>query len=113
MSPRDPGGLAIGFATHAELIGERQAIDLTVPFAPGLIRTVRISGWGPMLADRPIAIHLPGGSVALDGERELVFADRDRVTLTLKENAFPTVDVPGCLHLAAAQGLFRQFPTSP
>ena len=48
-----------------------------------------------------------GGVVALDGERELAFDAGDRVRITLRDNAFPTVDVARCMHLAAELGLLR------
>ena len=45
--------------------------------------------------------------IALDGERELAFGPDDRVAITLRENAFPTVDVARCMQTAAREGLFR------
>lgn len=110
VSQRAPGGLAIRFGDRHT--GTAGAIELTVPFAPGLIRCVRIAAWAAIEAGQVLPVDLPGGSMALDGERELVFAEGDAVTVTLRENAFPTVDVPGCLHFAAQHGLFRHPATS-
>jgi hypothetical protein len=45
----------------------------------------------------------------LDGEREMTFDSDDRVQITLRENAFPTVDVAACMQFAAHNGLFRRF----
>jgi len=50
--------------------------------------------------------------VALDGERELAFDPGDRVQITLRENAFPTVDVARCMQIAACEGLLR-LPSTP
>ena len=51
--------------------------------------------------------------VALDGEREMTFDAGDRVRVTLRENAFPTVDVARCMHTAACEGLFRLSSSTP
>ena len=53
---------------------------------------------------------MPGvasGSIALDGERELFFSERDHVVLTLKDRAFRTVNVRGAMNYAAKEGLLR------
>jgi len=46
--------------------------------------------------------------VALDGERELSFSERDRVTIALEEDAFRTVNVAAVMDHAARHGLMRQ-----
>jgi hypothetical protein len=57
-------------------------------------------------------VALEAGVVALDGERELAFDSGERVRITLRENAFPTVDVARCMQTAAREGLFRHFSTT-
>lgn len=100
---RDPGGLAVQIA-HGH---HRPALRLQAPIAPGMVRPVAIAHWQAMPAGEPFVVAQAGGIVALDGERELAFDAGDRVTITLRENAFPTVDVARCMHLAATQGLLR------
>jgi hypothetical protein len=51
------------------------------------------------------------GTVALDGERELAFEPGQRVQMTLRENAFLTVDVAACMAAAARDGLLRSVPS--
>jgi predicted polyphosphate/ATP-dependent NAD kinase len=99
----DRGGLAI------EIAHERAAarITLQAPIAPGMVRPVSIAGWRAMTADQPIEVGHEAGTVALDGERELGFEPGSRVRVTLRENAFFTVDVARCMHIAAAEGLLR------
>jgi len=80
---------------------------LHAPIAPGMVRPVGISDWAPMRAGELHIVAQAAGVVALDGERELAFDEVDRVTVTLVDNAFPTVDVARCMHAAAAKGLFR------
>jgi hypothetical protein len=46
--------------------------------------------------------------VALDGERELELRPGDRLTVTLRCDAFRSIDVAGCMRAAALQGLFQE-----
>jgi hypothetical protein len=61
-----------------------------------------------MAPDEPLTVQQEAGTVALDGERELAFEAGDRVTVTLRENAFFTVDVARCMAVAARDGLLRR-----
>lgn len=100
---REAGGLAIQLSdepAHRRLV-------LRAPIAPGMVRDVGIANWEPMPAGRDFPVALEAGVVALDGERELTFERGDRVRITLRENAFPTVDVARCMQIAAELGLFR------
>jgi hypothetical protein len=72
-----------------------------------MVRPVAIAHWQAMPAGEPFTVEQLGGVVALDGERELAFDAGDRVQITLRENAFPTVDVARCMHIAACDGLLR------
>jgi predicted polyphosphate/ATP-dependent NAD kinase len=100
---RERGGLAVQLARDAE----HALLDLHVPIAPVLVRPIPIAGWQRMVADEPLAITAEAGTVALDGERELAFEPGERVTMTLREDAFRTLDVTRCMNVAARDGLFR------
>ena len=100
---RDPGGLAIQLSEDPAT----RKLQLLAPIAPGMVRPVGIAHWETMPAGQPFTVALDAGVVALDGERELTFDTGDRVQITLRENAFPTVDVARCMQLAASEGLFR------
>jgi predicted polyphosphate/ATP-dependent NAD kinase len=100
---QQPGGLAVEMAHDAR----HALLHLNAPIAPGLVRPVSIARWQRMVADEPLLIAQDAGTVALDGERELGFEPGERVTATLRENAFLTVDVARCMHIAATQGLLR------
>lgn len=106
VSRRDSGGLAI------ELASETHAATLTLhaPIAPGLVLPVPIASWQRMAADQPLQVQQRAGTVALDGERELAFEAGDRVSVTLREHAFLTVDVARCMAAAAQDGLLRSAP---
>ena len=58
--------------------------------------------------DVPVALTVPAGSIALDGEREVAFGERDEVQVTLRGAAFRTIDVGACMAQAATQGLLVQ-----
>jgi predicted polyphosphate/ATP-dependent NAD kinase len=103
---QQPGGLAVHMAHDAP----HALLQLQAPIAPGMVRPVPIASWRRMVANEPLAIEHDAGTVALDGERELGFEPGQRVTATLRENAFLTVDVARCMHLGAVDGLLRSHP---
>jgi len=101
---RDPHGLAVHLGSSTAL----HRHTLRAPIAPGMVRDVAISDWEPMTPDHPFQVALAAGIVALDGEREMPFEPGDQVQITLRNNAFPTVDVARCMQTAAREGLFHQ-----
>lgn len=103
---RERGGLAVQIATHAA-----DALTLLhAPIAPGLVLPVPVAGWQRLLPDEALAVQQSAGTVALDGERELIFEPGQRVSVTLRENAFRTLDVARCMAVAARDGLLRTSP---
>lgn len=106
LGRREAGGLAVQLGDDPA----NRRLLLRAPIAPGMVREVGIGHWETMPADRSFRVALQAGVVALDGERELAFNSGDRVRITLRENAFPTVDVARCMQTAAREGLFRLSP---
>ena len=100
----DAGGLAVKLNKDSSAGG----ILLKAPIAPGMICDIGISSWQSMPADQEFEVELAAGVVALDGERELTFDANEKVSVTLREGAFPTVDIASCMRIAACEGLFRQ-----
>jgi len=98
----ESGGLMLRMAPPAE-----SPIVVRAPIAPGLVASVGIKDWRRISHGVPIVPGVAAGSIALDGERELSFAERDSVVLTLRERAFRTVNVSGTMHYAAREGLLR------
>lgn len=80
---------------------------ICAPIAPGLMSQIGVREWGRLIPDEPLTVASDGGSIALDGERELSFSAESKPQITLRTNAFRTVDVAGCMHYAAKNGLFR------
>lgn len=107
LARTDAGGLAITLSGDPE----QCCLHLDVPIAPGMICDVGIADWRPMPAGQKFIVALAAGVVALDGERELPFSAGQQVSITLRENAFSTVDIAKCMQIAACEGLFRH--TSP
>jgi predicted polyphosphate/ATP-dependent NAD kinase len=103
---REGGGLAVQLCSDPASC----ALAVQAPIAPGMLREVGVAHWEPMPADQPFAVALQAGVVALDGEREMDFSAGDQVRVTLRENAFFTVDVARCMQTAAREGLFRLHP---
>ena len=84
--------------------------QLLAPIAPGLIDRVGIAGMARMQPGQVFAPSIRAGSLAFDGERELTFAETDRIGIRLVPDAFRTIDVPACMAHAAAAGLFIKTP---
>ncbi len=103
---REAGGLAVQLA-HAD---HEALLSLDAPIAPGMVCRLPIAGWQRMVAGEPLRVAAQAGTVALDGERELAFEPGQAVRMTLRENAFLTVDVGRCMTVAAEQGLLRVAP---
>lgn len=103
---RERGGLAVQIAAQPT-----DALTLLhAPIAPGLVLPVPIAGWQRMKPDEPLPVRQTAGTVALDGERELSFEPGQRVSVTLREGAFRTLDVARCMAVAARDGLLRTSP---
>src|SRR5262249_8310968 len=96
ISRREPGGLLVSLAPASEA-----PMVLQAPIAPGYLREIGILGWRRLAAGRPHRPALAAGAIALDGEREITFSERDRVEIRLEEGALHTIDVGACMHHAA------------
>lgn len=103
VARHDRGGLAVQLAPDPA----HTLLTLHAPIAPGLVLPVPVASWQRMAPDEPLLVQQQAGTVALDGERELAFEAGDRVSVTLRENAFFTVDVARCMAAAARDGLMR------
>lgn len=101
VSRSDPYGRHIRLAPAATA-----DTRIAVPIAPGLIETLGIVDVLPLLPDTPTPIKKTAGSLALDGEREIVITPQDNVTITLRLDAFQCIDVKNCMDTAAHNGLF-------
>ena len=100
---REPFGLRVTLDPAAA----SSAPTLRAPIAPGLIEPIAVSSSAQLLPDEAVSVAHRGGVVALDGERELELRPGDRLTITLRCDAFRSIDVSGCMRAAAHRGLFH------
>jgi predicted polyphosphate/ATP-dependent NAD kinase len=99
----DAHGLAVELAAPG-----RGEFELCAPIAPGLLEPVPVASWMRLADGAAHRVRQRQGIVALDGERELAFGPGDEVTITLRDNAFRSIDVAACMRYAAASGLMRR-----
>lgn len=95
---RDPGGVRIALDVDAEH-------RVLAPIAPGVLTPVGIAAVDDLRPDEPVTSAVTGGTVAVDGEREIEFGPRHRVTVTLRHDGPRVVDVRAVLAVAARDGL--------
>ncbi len=100
VSRREPEGRRLILAA-----GDSAPISLSVPIAPGLIEPIGIESFEPLFPDRPVPLISKNGSIALDGEREFTFTAAAPVSVTLRLDAFRTIDTRQCMAFAAKAGL--------
>ena len=87
-------------------LADEAPFTLQAPIAPGLIEPIGIVEVSTLALDAPVRLAISAGSIALDGEREIVFSEEDEVTVTLRAAAFKTIDVTACMAHAASKGCF-------
>jgi len=83
---------------------------LRAPIAPGLYRTVAVTGARRIAPGQPVEVRGPG-VLAFDGERERVLKNGQRAWLTLATDGPWVVDVPTTMQLAACRGAFLEGAT--
>jgi predicted polyphosphate/ATP-dependent NAD kinase len=96
VSRRNPWGL------HLELGRGR---TLEAPLLPGVFRPVQIASKRRLLAGVPVDLPARGGTVAIDGERQIELATGQTLRLELELDGPLTVDVEAVLAHAARHGL--------
>jgi len=89
---------------------------LLAPLAPGLLQGCGVVAAGTLEPGVAHAPSLNGGTLALDGEREIAFAAGDRPTVTLDSHGPLSIDVEAALAYAARHRLLsigREHPQHP
>lgn len=80
-------------------------LELTAPIAPGLMETVHITGYRLLEPGDEVPVCYRPSILALDGEREVIVAAEDEVTVRLSEHGPRVIDLQKTLKLAAQLGL--------
>ena len=111
------GMAALGGAVHRIDAGDPHGLDLVIgsqdvtvhvraAIAPGMIVPVSLASVADLAPGEPVVV--PGTCLlALDGEREVAVPAGATVTVTLRRDGPPVVEVERCLDLAAERGFFR------
>jgi predicted polyphosphate/ATP-dependent NAD kinase len=94
-----------GRALHVRLGGDT---ELDVALAPGLITRVGVAGFRELVPGERVELA-PGGSIALDGEREIELHDGARATVRLGDGPL-RIDVDAVMAHAASTGATRMQP---
>ncbi|KAA1056381.1 ATP-NAD kinase family protein [Azospirillum argentinense] len=110
VTREESGGLMVRLGAPASNTAASGVTVLRAPIAPGLMASVGVADWRRMPAGVPFVPEVKAGSIALDGEREIAFSAQDRVSLTLRDDAFRTVNVGGCMQHAAQYRLLTGAP---
>ena len=97
---REPLGLRVQLRPPAEA-----ATVLRVPIAPGLVKPIGVQRYETLAADATTPVHHDSGMISLDGERELQVRPGDRAQVTLRPNAFQSLDVGAVMRYAAQHRL--------
>ncbi|PWC84419.1 acetoin catabolism protein X [Azospirillum sp. TSH100] len=104
----ESGGLMVRLSPDGDC--RKGTTTLHAPIAPGMMAQVGITDWRRMPADVAFVPEVTAGSIALDGERELSFSERDRLSLTLRDDAFRTVNVAAVMRHAGQNRLLTGTP---
>ncbi|WP_042442561.1 ATP-NAD kinase family protein [Azospirillum sp. B510] len=104
----ESGGLMVRLSPDGDR--RKSATTLHAPIAPGMMAEVGITDWRRMPAGVAFEPEVTAGSIALDGERELSFSERDRLSLTLRDDAFRTVNVAAVMRHAGQNRLLTGTP---
>jgi predicted polyphosphate/ATP-dependent NAD kinase len=83
---------------------EKAPLTVTVPIAPGLIVPVGVAAVQDILPGQSQPVRVRRGVIALDGEREIEFADTD-ITIWLDEKGPRTIQIERVMACAAQMGL--------
>lgn len=81
--------------------------SVLAPIAPGVVSWVPIAHWALMELGERIEVEPRHGTVALDGERSFSVTPKDRLSVVIRRNGPPVIQVETALRIAAELGLFR------
>lgn len=94
-----------GVAIRLAAAGEPGVRTVLAPIAPGVVRQVGVRDARAMATGETVTSEVRGGTVAVDGEREIEFGPGHPVTVALGRDGPRVLDVRRALALAAQRGL--------
>jgi predicted polyphosphate/ATP-dependent NAD kinase len=78
---------------------------LSVPLAPGMVSTVGVARHRRLEPGETVKLSPGGGSLALDGEREIELGPGSEVEISISPDGPLTIDVEECMKRASRKGL--------
>ncbi len=99
----EPIGLTVRLAPRGAASAETPTQQVTAPIGPGLIADIDVAAWSKLTVDQTVTAASAAGTVAVDGER--MFRFDSELTVTLRADGPPVVDVAEAMDLAARTGL--------
>ena len=99
----EPIGLAIRLSPAGPSPGGPPTQRVTAPIGPGLIAAVDVASWSKLAVNQAVTAAMSTGTVAIDGER--MFRFDSELTVTLRDDGPPVVDVAEAMDDAARTGL--------
>ena len=108
------GNLHLPDAPHGGMVIETdpQAPPVLAPIAPGLIQPVGVRRYAPLDFEERVELPAGKGTIALDGEREIVMRQHDCFGVRLRAAGPRVVQPQRALALAAEKGYFMS-PRQP
>lgn len=101
-----PYGLRLGLVPPGEGL-----MTVTAPIAPGLMAPVGISSIREIRRGEVQTIEPTSGTMALDGEREIEFSEKDQVKVWLETTGPVVVNITKALEQAVRNRVFVEFKT--
>ena len=97
-----PHGLHVRLARD----GESPRVEVLAPIAPGVVAEVGVADWRRLDVDGVVQLTRAHGTLALDGEREIVVTPTQQASVRLTLSGPRVIDVTRALEIAAREGLF-------
>lgn len=110
VSREAPQGLYLRLAAPRSAAAR---MTVAAPVAPGLLAEVGVAGIEPLLPGQWARLKTAGGTVALDGEREIAFSEGEQLAVMLDTRGPRTIDVRRTLTWAARNDVFHIGRGSP
>ncbi|MGQ9599779.1 MAG: ATP-NAD kinase family protein [Anaerolineae bacterium] len=83
-------------------------IQMLAPLGPGLVTPVGVQSHRLISLGEEVRLESGGGTLALDGEREIEIYGRQEIVVRLTQNGPQVVDISRCITEAANLGFFCQ-----
>jgi predicted polyphosphate/ATP-dependent NAD kinase len=98
------------YGLYLQLVPPGEGVmTVTAPIAPGLLAPVGIGAMKEMGRGEVHAIAPSSGTIALDGEREIEFAEQDQLKVWLDTRGPRVIDIAKAMNLAVRARVFVEF----